>query len=649
MATRNIKGITVDIGGNTEPLAKALKDVDNQSRNLQKELKQVEKLLKLDPTNTELLAQKQKLLGEAVKVAGDRLAALRSAQQQVNEQFRQGKVGEEQYRAIQREVISAENHLKSLEKQISNTNTRWQAAAKELEQFGSKTEVLGKKLLPVSAAAGAAVVGITALAVKAGQTADDLNTLAKQTGLTTEQLQKFKYASDLIDVPLETFTGSLSRLTRSMRDARDGNDLMESAFRKLGVRVTDNQRRLRDNEDVFHDLIDALGRVRNEAERDALSMQIFGRSAQDLNPLILGGSEALKKYGEEAEKMGLILSQETLDEMNAFNDELDRSKAQLSAATTQLGGVFAQALLPVIQALTSVLRALIGLFQKLDPGVAKVVVVILSLVAATVPLLITIGKVSTGISAVIGLMAKMGPATAIVKAGLAALTGPIGIVIAAIAALITIGVLVIKNWDKIKDAAKAAWTAIVDLISGVVDKIKGFFTSLIDKGKEIIQRFKNIGKDIIEGLWEGIKSMGTWIKDKVSGFFSGLVGGIKKLLGIASPSKVFADQIGANMAAGIGEGFSKQMGAVSRAIGKELDGMVKGVAVPASIVSLSGFKQARLVSNPVTASTDEAGTVNHYHVAPGAVVIPAKDLKEMRDVTEMLDRLPQAARARGAR
>ncbi|MBO3443415.1 phage tail tape measure protein [Clostridium sp. CCUG 7971] len=126
---KGIKGITVEIGGDTGPLDKALGDVNKNSRSLQVELRQVEKLLKLDPTNTELLAQKQELLSQSVGTTEEKLNALKAAQVQVKEQFENGDIGEEQYRAFQREIIKTENEL-------SNIKGSLQTATRNLEEFG---------------------------------------------------------------------------------------------------------------------------------------------------------------------------------------------------------------------------------------------------------------------------------------------------------------------------------------------------------------------------------------------------------------------------------------------------------------------------------------------------------------------------------
>ncbi len=643
MATRNIKGITVDIGGNTEPLAKALKGIDNQSRSLQRELKQVEKLLKLDPTNTELLAQKQKLLGEAIQVSKERLAALRNAQEQVNEQFRRGEIGEEQFRALQREIVAAENELKGFEGKLADVSNRAKTMGDQFASAGKKMTDIGKSMstkvtAPIMAGVTLAVEGTKELrqdlarleinAAQAGVSIDqankslrDLNGISSETDSNVEALSNLMAAgfkADGLQQAVDALSGAVIKFPDTLKIEGLADGLQETLATGKAI-------------GPFAELLDRMGMDVEAFNKGLATTSKFGQEQQYvLNMLAKMGLADVAKAYREANK-------ELIDNANAQHD--------LQQALAELGAT----LEPVITAIKSLLADLVSRFNALSPVAKNMVLVLGGVLAAIGPVLIVIGQMSTGIGAVIKVAGKMGPALTLVKNAMIAITGPIGIAIAAIAALIAIGVLVVKNWDTIKAAAEKVFKSIGDFIGGVVDKIKGFFTGLIDKGKEVIQRFRDIGKDIIEGLWDGIKSMGQWIGDKVSGFFGGIVSGIKRMLGISSPSKVFADQIGANMAAGIGEGFSKQMGAVSKAMGKEINGTVRDVAMPSQIVNLSSFRQARLGSDAPTAVASEAGTVNHYHVAAGAVVIPAKDLKEMRDVTEMFDRLPQAARARGAR
>ena len=150
MAASTIKGITIEIGGDTTKLDKALSGVNKQSRDLQKELKEVEKGLKLDPKNTELLAQKQTLLKEAVAATSEKLDVLKSAEAQVQKQFENGEVSEEQYRALQREIVKTEADLKNLKTAAEDSNSTLEKVGEIAGKIGKKSEALGKKLLPVT-------------------------------------------------------------------------------------------------------------------------------------------------------------------------------------------------------------------------------------------------------------------------------------------------------------------------------------------------------------------------------------------------------------------------------------------------------------------------------------------------------------------
>ena len=174
---RFIKGIAIELGGETQKLGKALADVEKQSRDLQAELRHVERLLKLDPKNTELLAQKQKLLADAVESTKKRLDTLKTAQEQAAAAFAKGEIGEQQYRALQREVIATEERLKSLETQLSNTNNRWNEVADGLEKFGKKATDVGKDL---TKKVTAPIVGAGAVAFKFASDLEDAMGAADQ-------------------------------------------------------------------------------------------------------------------------------------------------------------------------------------------------------------------------------------------------------------------------------------------------------------------------------------------------------------------------------------------------------------------------------------------------------------------------------------
>lgn len=160
----DIKGISIKIGGDTTALTKALADVNKSSKDIQTELKQVEKLLKLDPKNTELVAQKQKLLADAVENSKAKLEALRKAQKDVDAQFAKGEISEGQYRAFQREVAAAEQEVSKFEKQLKSTGLNAEQLGKQIQDAGQKMTDVGKNL---SMKVTAPIVGLGAAATKA--------------------------------------------------------------------------------------------------------------------------------------------------------------------------------------------------------------------------------------------------------------------------------------------------------------------------------------------------------------------------------------------------------------------------------------------------------------------------------------------------
>lgn len=191
MANR-IKGITVEIGGDTTKLSKALEGVNKNIKNTQSQLKDVEKLLKLDPKNTELLSQKQKLLADSISATKDKLATLKTAAEQANTALANGDITQQQYDALQREIVETENELKRLKSEAKNANSELAKigeAGQVLQNAGDKISGAGEKLLPITA-------GVTALGTAAVKTASDFDSamskVAAVSGATGDDLQALR-------------------------------------------------------------------------------------------------------------------------------------------------------------------------------------------------------------------------------------------------------------------------------------------------------------------------------------------------------------------------------------------------------------------------------------------------------------------------
>lgn len=166
-----IQGITVEIGGDTTKLQTALKGVNTEIRNTQSQLRDVDKLLKLDPGNTELLAQKHRLLGDAVKETKEKLETLKTAAKQAEQALKDGAITQDQYDGLQREIVETEQKLKALEEQAKASGTALQkiaAKGEKLKTIGDNISNAGTKFLPVTA-------GITALGTAAVKTAADFD------------------------------------------------------------------------------------------------------------------------------------------------------------------------------------------------------------------------------------------------------------------------------------------------------------------------------------------------------------------------------------------------------------------------------------------------------------------------------------------
>lgn len=227
-------------------------------------------------------------------------------------------------------------------------------------------------------------------ASKAGAAyADDLLTMATTTGMSTKNLQEYKYMADLIDVSLDTLTGSMSKLTSTMNKANKGNKDAVKTFEDLGVAITDNNGQLRDTEDVFNDVVSALGNIENETERDAKAMDIFGKSAKELNPLIEAGADKLRDLAKEANETGYVLSGDALDALGKQQDAMDRLDKKIEGvknsfavglapsmeeAYDKLGNVFDNpkvriALEDIAGAIGTVIEAAAWLVEKALPGV----------------------------------------------------------------------------------------------------------------------------------------------------------------------------------------------------------------------------------------------------------------------------------------
>lgn len=472
MAAGRIKGITIQLGADTTDLNKKLKEVDSSLKDTQTQLKDVNKLLKLDPGNTDLLKQKQDLLGKAVGDSKKRLDELNNALKQMESAPNADQTIEQQER-LKREIIETQHSLEDYEKQLKNCNPA-------LESFAAKSADVAEKTKGISTAAAGIAGALVGNAVAAAGAADDLNTLSQQTGFSVEELQKMKYASDVVDVSMDQMTGSIQKMTKQMSS---GN----SAFDELGVAIYDADGNMRSATDVWYESLDALSNVENETQRDALAMEIFGKSASSMAGIVDDGGQALKDLGSEAEDLGLIMGQDMVDDANEMQDAIDKMKGRTQQAFLKMGSTLAKTLVPAFDKLVQIVTKVVTWFANLDGGTQKIILIIAGLVAAIAPLATAFSKITTIVSGV--------------SSALTFFASPVGIAVAAIGGLIAVGVALYKNWDTIKAKASELWSS----ISGTFENIRRTISDKIEGAKQAVSNAVERIKGIFNFKW-------TWPK-----------------------------------------------------------------------------------------------------------------------------------------
>jgi chromosome segregation ATPase len=227
--------------------------------------------------------------------------------------------------------------IKENEAELGKVTNKLDNFGKETGEAAGKSSMLGDIFkggffANIATQALNVVVGkLKEFATAAFTAAGELVKLSAETGMSTDELQEMKYVTTALDGDLNLLANSKSRLTRAMSDAKNGAEKQSEAFRKLGVQYQDANGNFRDSNDIMYELFDALGNVGNETERDAIALEIFGRSARELNPLIKAGKDELQRLSTEAKNTGAVMSKETVRALDTLADKFDLTKQRLTA------------------------------------------------------------------------------------------------------------------------------------------------------------------------------------------------------------------------------------------------------------------------------------------------------------------------------
>lgn len=645
MGNGRIKGITIEIGGDTTGLDKALKDTNKNIKSTQDQLKDVERLLKLDPSNTELLSQKQKLLAQAVSETKDKLATLKEAEKQAQQQFAEGKISQEQYNGLQREIAETEQKLKSLESQADKSNATLQKislAGDKVQEFGGKVEAAGKKLLPVTAAiAGlgtAAVVTVadfdesmskvSAISGAVGDEFDQLREKAREMGEKTkfsasEAADAFQYMAmagwktgDMLDgiegimnlaaasgeelaVTSDIVTDALTAFGLTAADSGHFADVLAAASSNANTNVSMMGETFKYAAPVagalgfsVEDVAEAIGLMANSGIKASqagtslrtmltslagnvkLSSESMGvmevattnadGSMRELGDILTdlrfcfskmteaeAASNAESIVGKNAMSGFLAVMQAAPADIEKLNTAIDKCdgtsesmaetmqdnlNGQITILKSQLQELaisFGDMLMPVIRDVVTHIQGMVDWLNGLSDTQKKLIMVIALVLAAVGPVLIIIGKIATGIGALMSLASSLGPLLGIIKGAFAALTGPVGIAIAVIAALTAAFTFLWNNCEGFRNFWITLWENIKQTAAAVVESLVLFFTvSIPGAWNTVIAFFRGIPA-WWNNLWEGVKQTVSeaWetIKTVVMGILSPTIRNIMTL------------------------------------------------------------------------------------------------------------------------
>ena len=354
-----LKGLTVTIDGDTRPLSAALKDAETASRSAARELKSINAALKLDPSNTVLLTQKQKVLGEQIAATRKKLDTLTLAGEQAQVALADGKGSEDALRSIQREIEMTKHKLSGLENQADKTGKALADSGKqgaegqkktkkevkdvgdEATKSGGKVSSFGdtlKAVLASSAIIGAAkglvnyIKQIGSAAKEQLDVLGDLDDNAQKVQMSAEALQEWQYAAKLSGMESETLVKALEKQQKSFASAKSGSASLAESYALLGLDVT----QFESSEAMLTALIDRLADCEDETTRNAVASTIFGRSYAELAPLLNQGSKGVAALRQEARDLGIVISNDTVAAGAEAGDCLDRLNSVIDATKAKV-------------------------------------------------------------------------------------------------------------------------------------------------------------------------------------------------------------------------------------------------------------------------------------------------------------------------
>lgn len=346
------------------PFTEGLDECNEKLDKLNRKYELTEATLSSYGTATDKLRRKHEYLLEQFNIQKEKVEEYRKEYERLKEEYGDSEYVQNMKKALMQEQVE----LKNLQNELEETRIKVVGVKESMTTLGIVLTSLATLYLSASKSVA--------------DYANNVITLSNETHIAMETLQEWEYAFDSINVSMDTVTDSIKNMINNMQTATTGSNEVSKAFTKLGVKFTDTHGKMRNSEEVFYDVIDALGKVKNETERDQLAMDIFGESATELAGIIDIGSDGLKEYADRAHGLGLIMSDEAMETAGEYHKALEDLNKAFEAMKNNLG----MYLIPI---LTDFVNAIAGI----PAPVLSSIVIILSIVATITSLVKAINAV----------------------------------------------------------------------------------------------------------------------------------------------------------------------------------------------------------------------------------------------------------------
>jgi hypothetical protein len=352
-------------------------------------------------------------------------------------------------------------------------------------------------------AMGGAILAGGILSIKSfAEMGDEVQKMALKTGFSTEALSEFRHVAEISGASLQSLDKAVKRMSKALIDADRGLETYKRSFDELGLST--EALLAMTPEEQFETIAMALADMEDPTRKAAIAQEVFGRAGTELLPMLASGAAGIAELKQEAHELGIVFDQEAANKAAKFNDDMKRMERSMDGVKMKIANVLLPALTPLIENITRIIKG-IGDWMKEHPALAKMIMIAVGAIGALLVILGPLMIILPGIIAALPILAGL----------FAALTGPIGIAIVAIAALIAVGVAIWKNWDTISAKAREIWGAISNFFAETMDKIKGIFSRAWDKIKDVtsgaFDKIKEAMIAPIKGAVNAIISMVNWM------------------------------------------------------------------------------------------------------------------------------------------